>query len=272
MAIHPTAVIDPQAELDTTVEVGPYAVIEGPVQIGANTIIKGHAYLSGWTRIGQQCEIHPFTVIGAPPQDFHYHGERSYTKIGDRVVIREGATVHRGTQPESTTEIGDECLLMAYAHVGHNCLIRRGAKVYNMAAVSSHVDIGEKAIVSGYALIHQFVRLGPLAFISAAARVTMDVPPFMTAFGESEIVQYNGIGMRRAGFSKEDVNEIREAYRILFRSGQLFSKSVEQVAAMVRTKAGKQLVEFLQGESKRGICVGSAGHRQRGPGNGGDTE
>ncbi len=238
MAIHPTAVIDPEAELDRSVEIGPYAIIEGPVRVGADTIVKGHAYLSGWTQIGRQCEIHPFTVIGAPPQDFHYHGERSYTKIGDRVVIREGATVHRGTQPESTTEIGDECLLMAYAHVGHNCLIRRGVKIYNMAAVAGHVEVDENAILSAYTLIHQFVRIGSLAFIAASCRVTMDVPPFMTAFGESEIVQYNSIGMRRAGFDKDDLNEIREAYRILFRSGQLFSKSVEQVKAITLSGGG----------------------------------
>jgi UDP-N-acetylglucosamine acyltransferase len=265
MAIHPTAVIAREAELDSTVEVGPYVVIEGAVKIAANTQIKAHAFLSGWTQIGRDCEIHPFAVIGAPPQDFHYHGERSYTKIGDRVVIREGVTVHRGTQPESATEIGDECLLMAYAHVGHNCQLGRGVKVYNMAAVSGHVEIDESAIISGYALVHQFVRIGKLAFISAACRVLMDVPPFMTAFGESTIVQYNAIGMKRAGYAAEEIDEVRRAFRILYRSGQLFRKSVEQVAAMVKTPAGKSLAEFVSADSKRGYCLGSPGHRQRGP-------
>lgn len=263
MAIHPTAVIDRQADLDSTVEVGPYVVIEGPVKIGPNTQIKAHAFLSGWTQIGRACEIHPFAVVGGPPQDFHYKGERSYVKIGDRVVIREGSTVHRGSQPESATVIGDECLLMAYSHVGHNCRLARGVKVYNMAALSGHVEIDEAAIVSGYAGVHQFTRIGTLAFIAGDARACMDVPPFMTAFGESTIVQYNAIGMKRSGYTAEDINEIREAFRILYRSGQLFRKSIEQVAAMVKTRAGKQLVEFLQAESKRGYCLGSPGHRQR---------
>ncbi len=264
MAIHPTAVIDSAAQLDSTVKVGPYTIIEGPVKIGADTVIKGHAYLSGWTEIGTGCEINPFAVIGAPPQDFHYKGERSYTRIGNNVMIREGATVHRGTQPESTTSIGDECLLMAYAHVGHNCEIRRGAKVYNMAAVSGHVVVGENAIISGYALIHQFARIGSLAFVAGGCRALMDVPPFMTAFGESMIVQYNAIGMRRNGYGKEEIDEIRECFRILYRSGQLFQKSVAQVAAKVKTQAGRELVDFLKGESLRGFCVGTRHHRPRG--------
>jgi UDP-N-acetylglucosamine acyltransferase len=263
MAIHPTAVIDPQAELDTTVQVGPYTIIEGLVRIGADTVIKGHACLSGWTEIGRGCEINPFAVIGAPPQDFHYKGERSYTRIGNNVMIREGATVHRGTQPESTTSIGDECLLMAYAHVGHNCEIRRGAKVYNMAAVSGHVVVEENAIISGYALIHQFARIGRLAFIAGACRVKMDVPPFMTAFGESTIVQYNSIGMRRNSYEKVDIDEIRECFRILYRSRQAFQKSVAQVAARIKTRAGRELVDFLKGESLRGFCIGTRHHRPR---------
>ena len=238
MPIHPTAVISRQADLDGSVDVGPYVVIEGAVKIAANTQIKAHAYLSGWTEIGRDCEVHPFAVIGAPPQDFHYRGERSYTKVGDRVIIREGATVHRGTQSESSTVI---------------------------AAVSGHVEIEEAAIVSGYTLIHQFVRIGKLAFISAAARVSMDVPPFMTAFGESTIVQYNTVGMKRAGYAAEEIDEVRRAFRILYRSGRLFRKSIEQVAAMVKTPAGRTLADFIRVDSQRGYCLGSPGHRRRGP-------
>jgi len=263
MAIHPTAVIDPKADIDPSVEIGPYVIIEGPVKIGANTTVRAHAFINGWTEIGERCDIHPFTVVGHYPQDFHYHGERSYCKIGNGVIIREGATVHRGTQPESSTIIGDECFLLAYAHVGHNCILGRGVKAYNMTAVSGHAEIGDNAIISGYGLIHQFVRIGKLAFISGTARVKMDVPPFMTAFGESTIVQYNIVGMRRAGYSKEDIAEIRQAHRILYRSGQLFSKSIAQLADTVKTKAGKELLEFLQHDSDRGFCVGGISHRIR---------
>jgi len=263
MAIHPTAIIDPKAEIDSTADIGPYVVIEGPVKIAADTRIRAHVYLSGWTEIGQRCDIHPFAVIGYMPQDFHYGGERSYCKIGNDVVIRESATVHRGTQPESETVVGDECFLLAHSHVGHNCRLGRGVKVYNMAALSGHVETDDQAIISGYALVHQFCRIGKLAFISAAARTTMDVPPFMTCYGEATIVQCNVIGMRRAGYDRQAIDEVRQAYRILYRSGQTFRKAAAQVAQMVQTDAGRELSAFISVDSKRGYCAGSTGHRDR---------
>jgi len=263
MPIHPTAIVDRQAEIDPSADIGPYAVVEGPVRIGARTKLQAHAFVNGWTTIGQDCDIHPFAVIGNLPQDFHYSGERSFCRIGDRVVVREGATVHRGTQPESATVVGDECLLMAYAHVGHNCLLEPGVKVYNMTALSGHVEVGAQAIISGYVLVHQFVRIGRLAFIAAQARLGMDVPPFMTAMGESTIVQYNVIGMRRAGYGKEDIAEIRRIHRILYRSGHLYSRAVEQAAREASTRAGRELVAFLQAPSRRGHCVGGRHFRAR---------
>lgn len=263
MAIHPTAVIDPQAEIDSTVDIGPYVVIEGPVHIGAHTSVRAHAYLNGWTRVGEHCEIHPFAVVGHFPQDFHYHGERSYCEVGDRVTIREGVTIHRGTQPESSTVIGDDCLLMAYSHVGHNCVLARSAKVFNLGQIAGHVDIGEGAIVSASALVHQFVRIGSLAFVAAAARITMDVPPFLTAYGESTVVQHNLIGMRRAGYDAAAAHEIRCAFRTLYRSGLPFREAVAKLASEVQTDAGRQLLAFLQAPSKRGICAAGRSHRLR---------
>jgi UDP-N-acetylglucosamine acyltransferase len=263
MAIHPTAVIDKLAEIDKTAEIGPYVVIEGPVRIGANTRLRAHAYLSGWTQIGEDCEIHPFAIVGHLPQDFHFSGERSYCTVGNRVVIREGATVHRGTQPESYTIIGDECFLMTYSHVGHNCVLSKGCKIYNMVALSGHVEVGENAIVSGYSLIHQFARIGKLGFVAGGARVTMDVPPFFMAYGESTVVQHNLIGMRRAGYGPEDIQEIRQAFRTLYRSGKGFRDAVQQLASDVRTPAGRELVAFLQAESRRGICAAGRSNRRR---------
>jgi len=263
MAIHPTAIIDKSAQIDSTADIGPYAIIEGPVKIGAKTKIRAHAYLSGWTEIGQRCDIHPFAVVGHLPQDFHYNNERSYCKIGNDVIIRESATIHRGTQPESETIVGDECFLLAHSHIGHNCILGRGVKVYNLAICSGHVEIDDQAIISGYGGIHQFCRIGKLAFAAGAARVTMDVPPFMTCYGLSTIVQCNVIGMRRAGYGNEAIKEVRDAYRILYRSGQTFRKAVAQVAEMVKTDAGRELVEFISVESKRGYCAGSTGHRDR---------
>jgi len=264
MAIHPTAIIDPKAELHSTVQIGPYVVIEGPVKIAADTQVRAHAYISGWTEIGERCDIHPLAVVGHFPQDFHHKGERSYTKIGNGVVIREAATIHRGTQPESSTVIGDECFLLTYSHVGHNCVLGRGVKVYNMVAVSGHVEIDDNAILSGYSLVHQFVRIGSLAFIAAATRVAMDVPPFMTAYGESTVIGHNVIGMRRAGYTREDIHEIRQAYRTLYRCGLPFTKAVDQLAETMKTRAGHQLLAFLRHDSRRGYCAaGTTRHRTR---------
>lgn len=263
MPIHPTAVIDPQAELDSTVDVGPYAIIEGPVRIGPRTRILSHAYICGWTEIGEGCQIHPFSTVGNLPQDFHYAGERSYCRVGNGVVIREGVSVHRGTQPESSTVIGDECLLMAYSHVGHNCVLGRGTKVYNLCQLAGHVETDENVTCSASSLVHQFVRIGTLAFVAAGARVLCDLPPFMTAFGESTVVQHNVIGMRRNGYDERAVHEIREAYRILYRSGLPFTKAIAQLAATVQTRAGQKLVDFLRAPSKRGHCAAGSGHRNR---------
>jgi UDP-N-acetylglucosamine acyltransferase len=263
MSIHPTAVIDRQAEIDETAEIGPYVIIEGPVRIGAGTKVRAHAFVSGWTQIGEGCDIHPFAVVGHLPQDFHYSGERSYCRIGDRAVIREGATVHRGTQPESSTVVGDECLLMAYSHVGHNCELAKGVKVYNMTGLSGHVEVGEGAILSGCSLIHQFVKIGKLAFVAAAARIGMDVPPFLTAYGESTVIQHNLVGMRRAGYDRAAVQEIRQAFRILYRSGLPFRKAVKELTATVRTPAGEELLAFLQADSRRGFCAAGRSSRAR---------
>lgn len=263
MAVHPTAVIDRQAEIDPSAEIGPYVVVEGAVRVGAGTKVRAHAYLSGWTQIGEGCEIHPFAVVGHFPQDFHYSGERSYCKIGNRVVIREGATIHRGTQPESWTIVGDECLLMAYSHVGHNCVLGNGAKVYNTTLLAGHVDVGDNAIVSGTSLVHQFSRIGKLAFVAGGARVSMDVPPFFMAYGESMVVQHNVIGMRRAGYSPDDIKEVREAFRILYRSGHTFRNAVDRLAESVHTPAGQELLAFLRAESSRGICAAGRHNRSR---------
>jgi UDP-N-acetylglucosamine acyltransferase len=256
MSIHPTAIIDKHAELDASVEVGPYVVIDGPVRIGAGTRIRSHVWLTGWTQIGERCDIFPFAALGGPPQDSHHQGERSYCRIGDRVIIREAVTIHRGTQPESATEIGDDCFITSQCHIGHNCRLGRGVTLIFTAGLSGHVEVGDRAILSGGSVIHQFARIGELAFVAANARVGNDVPPFMICHGESTIVNVNIVGLRRAGFNSEARQELRDAYRMLYRSGLPFRKAVDQLATMVRTDAGQRLVQFLRSESKRGFAAG----------------
>jgi UDP-N-acetylglucosamine acyltransferase len=262
MPIHPTALIDRQAEIDPSADIGPYVVIDGPVRVGARTRVRSHAWLTGWTEIGEDCEIFPFAAIGGLPQDFHHQGERTYCRIGNRVVLREGVTVHRGTQPESATIIGNNCHLMVQSHVGHNTELASGVTLINTAQVAGHVQIGEQVILSGGVLVHQFVRIGALAFAAGNARVTTDVPPFMMCHGEGTVVSVNGVGMRRAHMDAHSIREVRAAYRTLYREGGSFRKAIEELASTVETPAGRQLVEFLQSPSKRGFATGGT-HRGR---------
>jgi UDP-N-acetylglucosamine acyltransferase len=261
MAIHPAAVVDPQAEIDSTVEIGPHAVIEGPVRIGANTRIYPNAYVSGQTTIGANCEVHPGALIGHLPQDFHFKECRSYCVIGDGTIVREFTSIHRGTQPESATRVGKNCLIMGYSHLGHNCVLGDGVKFYNMAAASGHVEVGANAIVSGYTVIHQFVRVGDYAIIGGLSRIGMDVPPFFTCIRESECIGINAIGMRRNGFTREQIADAKEAYRVLYRSGTTFRKAVDRLAEIVSTDVGRQILEFVRFPGKRGICGGPS-HRE----------
>ncbi|MFQ5410639.1 MAG: acyl-ACP--UDP-N-acetylglucosamine O-acyltransferase [Phycisphaerae bacterium] len=253
MAIHETAIVDSKAEIDPTVEIGPYAVVEGPVRIGANTKILHHGCVSGWTEIGQGCEIHPFAVVGGPPQDLTYHGEESWCRIGDETIIREGATIHRSATAGAETRIGNGCLIMATCHIGHDC--RFGDRVIQASgsALAGHVQVGDGVFIGGTAGIHQFVRIGELAMIGGVAAISMDVPPFFMATHFSECTGINLVGMKRAGYGRAECTELRNAYKCLYRSGLSFSEAVEKVAATVDTEPGRRLVEFLRAPSKRGI-------------------
>lgn len=263
MPIHASAQIDRQAEIDPAADIGPNVVVDGPVRIGAGTKVYPNAYISGWTTIGANCQIHPGAIVGHLPQDFHFSGERTFCEVGDGTIIREFASVHRGTQPESKTIVGNNCFLMAYSHVGHNCDIRDGAKIYNCAALSGHVEVGANAIVSGYSLLHQFIRVGELAMIGGGSRIGMDVLPFMMVMGESECIGINAIGMRRAGYSAEERTAVKEAYRTLYRSPQTFRKACETLRGQAQTACTKRIVEFVSVASKRGFC-GPPGHQRGG--------
>jgi len=259
MPIHPTAIIDKRAEIDPSVEVGAYAIVEAGVKIGAEVKIYPHAYIAEGTTLGQRCQIHPFAVVGHHPQDLKWEGAPSYTQIGDATVIREGASVHRGAVPESTTIVGQRVYMMATAHVGHNCVVGDDVILANGAMLGGHVQVGRRTFVGGDVPIHQFVRVGELGMLAGGLRVISDVPPFMLV-GREGLAGPNVVGLRRAGFSREERLEIRAAYKTLFRSGLLFRAALEQVAATVKTDPGRRLIEFLRAPSKRGIM----GFRGRG--------
>jgi len=262
MPIHPTAIIDKNAEIDPAADIGPYVTIEGHVKVGAGTKVYPNAYLSGWTEIGANCQIHPGAVVGHLPQDFHFGGERSYCRVGDGTIVREFASIHRGTQPESWTIIGRDCFLLGYCHVGHNCVLGEGVKVYNSTAVAGHVEVGDFAIISGYCLVHQFVRIGGYVMAGGGTRITKDTPPYFMVLGESECIGYNSVGLRRSGkFTPAEILEVKEAYRTLYRSGMTFTKAVEALAEKVQTKTGKAILDFIRSPSKRGI-IGPPRHAE----------
>ena len=260
MAIHPTAIIDPEAELDGSVVVGPFCVIEGHVRVGAGTRIYQGVYLTGWTDIGENCELHPGVIVGHEPQDTHYGGERSYCRIGRGTVIREHATIHRGTIPESETVVGEECFLLGGCHVAHNCVVGDRVTLINNVMLAGHVEIGDDATLGGGAGVHQFVRVGELAMIAGNARVTKDVPPFALLDVDGRVAGLNRVGLRRAGFPTEEVREMRDAYRLLFPRDRSAQANHEEVTRRFSSPPVKRLMEFLGQDTPRGV----AGRTRRG--------
>ncbi len=251
--IHPTAVVDPKAELADGVEVGPHAVIDANVRVGAGTRIGPSAYLTGWTEIGAGNVIGCGAVIGEAPQDHGFKGGVTRVRIGDRNIIREYVTIHRGTAEGTETVIGHDVFLMATSHVAHNCRIDDRAIVANGALLAGYVELGERAFVSGNVIIHQFVRIGRLAMLGGGARVSKDVPPFVLVEGNSLVRAMNVVGMRRAGLASSVRNCVKEAYRTLYRRGLSHEAAMARLEGEADLPELREIVAFLKG-SKRGIC------------------
>jgi UDP-N-acetylglucosamine acyltransferase len=253
--IHPTAVIAPDAVLADGVEVGPYSVIGPGVQIGRETRVGPHVVIEGPTRIGAGNRIFQFASVGADPQDKKYRGETSRLEIGDRNVIRECVTLHRGTaQDRSVTRIGDDNLFMAYAHVAHDCVIGNHCILANNATLGGHVHLDDWVIMGGLSAIHQFGRVGAHAFIANNAAVTRDVPPFVMAVGQpADAHSINAEGLKRRGYTPEQIRNIRAAFRVLYRSGLKLADATAQLEALAKDQPEiLPLVEFLP-QASRGI-------------------
>ncbi|MDD2941427.1 MAG: acyl-ACP--UDP-N-acetylglucosamine O-acyltransferase [bacterium] len=216
--IHPSAIVYSGAELDVDVEVGPYAIVGANVRLASGVKIGSHAVVDGYTTVGEGTRIFPFASVGGAPQDLKYHGEPSTLVIGQRNVIREYVTLHPGTESgEMTTIIGDENLFMVSSHVAHDCVVGSRNVVANGVALAGHVHVGDGAIIGGLAAIHQFSRIGDMAMISGGSMVPKDVPPFAMVQGDrAKLRGINLIGLKRAGFSREEVSAIKKAYRRLF--------------------------------------------------------
>lgn len=254
MPIHPTAIVDRTAEIDPTADVGPYAVIEREARIGAETRILHHAHVGAWTTLGRRVVVHPFAVCGYETQDLKYRGDVSYAIVGDETVIREHATINRGTEPESRTVLGRNCLIMSTAHVGHSCVLGDRVIIANGGLLSGHITVGDRAFISGNSAVHQFTRVGELVMVAGLCRVPNDVPPFMLVTTHG-VTCPNVVGLRRAGFTSEERFELRRAHRLLFRSNLQWPQAVESVAAMVRTAPGRRLLDFLKAPTQRGYMT-----------------
>ena len=257
MTIHPTAVIDPKAELDSSVEIGPYVVIDGTVKIRRGTRVMAHAYLTGWTEIGADNEIFPGVVLGAAPQDKAYKGQESYLRVGERNIFREHVQVHRGTAAKSATVIGNDNFLMATSHVGHNCKVGDGVILANGALLGGHVEVGNNVFLSGNCVVHQFVRIGDYALMRGLSGTSRDVPPYAIVDWQHTVRGVNVVGLKRAGFDETRIRAIRTAFRILFRPGRNLALALKEVEQSKRVSDDvATLLDFIKA-SKRGVCFGA---------------
>jgi len=254
MTIHPSAIVSSRAHLGANVDVGPYAIIEDHVTIGNGCRIRARAQLCSGTTLGTNCDIHMNAIVGHLPQDFSHKGEPVSTHLGNDVIVRENATIH-GSIGESGTLIGDTCYLMVGSHVAHNCKIGSGVLLANGALLAGHVQVGDGAVISGNVVIHQFVRVGSLAILSGGSRIGMDVPPYLIGDGVNTITTLNKVGMRRAPWlTPQDRDDIKAAYKILYRSDLEFKQAVERIDAEFSGAAVKCWTAFFKGHSHRGFC------------------
>lgn len=253
--VHATAIVSPDAALAEGVEVGPYSVIGAGVTIGRGTRIGPHVVIEGEARIGEGNRIFQFASVGADPQDKKYRGEPSRLEIGDRNVIRECVTIHRGTvQDQGLTRIGDDNLLMAYVHVAHDCVIGSNCVLANNATLGGHVHLDDWAIMGGLSAVHQFGKVGAHAFIANNAAVTRDVPPYVMAVGQpADAHSINAEGLKRRGFTPAQVRNIRAAFRVLYRSGLKLAEATAELEKLAKDQPELlPLVEFLP-KATRGI-------------------
>jgi UDP-N-acetylglucosamine acyltransferase len=233
--IHPTALVSAKAEIDTDVDIGPYAIIGDSVTIGSGTVIGPHATIDPYVEIGAGCHIFQFASIGALPQAIKFQGEITHVKIGRNTVIREFATINRGTAfGGGITEVGDDNLLMAYTHVAHDCKTGRGVILANNATLAGHITVEDYAFIGGLTALHQFVRIGKHAYIGGKSAVVKDVPPFVIAAGDrAKLHGLNRVGLKRYGFSDDAIAKLKKTYRLIFRIGLTLNEAIERVNAEI---------------------------------------
>jgi len=258
--IHTTAIIDPSAQLAAGVEVGPYAIIGREVTIGAGTKVGAHAVIGDWTCIGENNQIFAQSSVGAPPQDLKYRGEECWTRLGDNNLVREFATIHRGTVTgHGETVVGNGNLFMAYSHVAHDCRIGNGVVMANVATLAGHVTVEDNVILGGLVAVHQFSTIGAYAMIGGGTMVGMDILPYTIATPgkrDAKLRGLNLIGLKRRGFTDEAISNLKKAYKTLFMAGLKQEQAIEKIRAEISGCAEvDNLLAFIE-RSQRGICRG----------------
>ncbi|WP_313580943.1 acyl-ACP--UDP-N-acetylglucosamine O-acyltransferase [Chishuiella sp.] len=254
---HPMAYVHPSAIIGENVTISPFSSIYEDVEIGEGTWIGPNVTIMSGARIGKNCKIYPGTVISGEPQDLKYEGEKTLTYIGDNTTIRECVTVNRGTSALGFTKVGKNCLIMATAHIAHDCVIGDNVVIVNSVGLAGHIEVGDNAFIGGYSAVHQFTKIGEHAFIAGATQIRKDVPPYVKA--AKNPVSYagvNAIGLRRKGFTSEEIFEIQGIYRILYQQKNNVSQAVEQILEKFPDSHYREVILDFINTSDRGIMKG----------------
>jgi UDP-N-acetylglucosamine acyltransferase len=253
--IHPTAIVDPAARMGTEVEIGPFSIIGPQSTIGNKTIMQSHVVIEGEVLIGSGNFVGHGAMIGAPPQDVSFSPERkTKIEIGNDNIIREYCTIHRGTAEGSSTKIGDKNFLMAGAHIGHNCEIGNNVIIANNCLLAGFVQVDDGAFLGGGSTFHQFMHIGRLVMVQGSSAFGKDLPPFVIAAERNSVFGVNVVGLRRAGFSAKDREEIKAAFKLVYLSGLNISQAIEKAATMNFGPPAREFLDFVANAKKRGIC------------------
>ena len=255
MKIHPTALVDPDAQIGKDVEIGPFSVIGPQAAIGDRTIMQSHVVIEGNVAIGTDNFVGHGAIIGAPPQDLSFSLERkTKVEIGNDNVIREYCTIHRGSLEGSVTKIGDKDFLMAGAHIGHNCEIGNNVIIANNCLLAGHVRVDDGVFLGGGSTFHQHMHVGRLVMVQGSSAFGKDLPPFVIAAERNSVFGVNVVGLRRAGFSAKDRDEIKAAFKLVYQSGLNVGQALERAAIMKFGAAAHEFLTFVANAKKRGIC------------------
>ncbi|MCA8982747.1 MAG: acyl-ACP--UDP-N-acetylglucosamine O-acyltransferase [Planctomycetaceae bacterium] len=260
MRIHPSACIHADARIHDSVTIGPFAVVEAGVEIGPETHLAASVIVMGHTKIGSHCQLHSHAVVGDVPQDRAFHQDESTCEIGDHCILREGVTVHRATGNGTRTSVGNRCFLMTNSHVAHNCILEDDVTLVSGALLGGHVHVGKRAIISGNAAVHQFVRIGEFAIVGGLSKIVQDVPPYLMTDQAGGIVGLNVVGLVRAGVPSEIRGELKQLYRLMYRSQLSRREALEKMQDCAISEQGKLFLEFVASDSTRGFRKGKQGN------------